>query len=59
MRQGCTISPWLFNVYMDAVIKEMKMGKGRREVRFLEEERERERVERTWSLVYRCIGSVW
>ena len=25
VRQGCIISPWLFNVYMDAVMKEMKM----------------------------------
>ena len=30
------MSPWLFNVYMDAVI----MGMGRREVRFLEDGRE-------------------
>ena len=29
VRQGCIISPWLFNVYMDAVIKEVKMGMGR------------------------------
>ena len=34
------MSPWLFNVYMDKVIKEMKMGMGRRGVRFLEEGRE-------------------
>ena len=26
VRQGCIISPWLFNVYMDAVMKEVKMG---------------------------------
>ena len=25
------MSPWLFNVYMDAVMKEVKMGMGRRE----------------------------
>ena len=31
------MSPWLFNVYMDAVIKEVKMGMGRRGVRSLEE----------------------
>ena len=30
--------PWLFNVYMDAVMKKVKMGIGRRE--FQEEERE-------------------
>ena len=32
VRQGFIMSPWLFNVYMD--------GKGRREVRFLDGERE-------------------
>ena len=26
--QGCIISPWLLNVYMDAVMKEVKMGLG-------------------------------
>ena len=31
------MSPWLFNVYMDAVIKEVKMGMGRRGVRLMEE----------------------
>ena len=40
VRQGCIISPWLFNVYMDTVIKEVKMGMGRRGVRFQEEGRE-------------------
>ena len=25
-RQGCIMSPWLFNVYMDAVMKEVKWG---------------------------------
>ena len=38
--QVCIMSPWLFNVYMDAVMKELKMGMGRREVRFQEGERE-------------------
>ena len=38
--QGCIMSAWLFNVYMDAVIKGVKMGIGRRGVRFLEEGRE-------------------
>ena len=37
------MSPWVFNVYMDAVIKEMKTGMGRRGVRFLEDGR-------TWRL---------
>ena len=34
------MSPWLFDVYMDAVMKEVKMGMGRRGVRFEEEGRE-------------------
>ena len=34
------MSPWLFNVYMDAVMKEVKMGMGRRGMRFMEEGRE-------------------
>ena len=28
VRQGCIMSLWLFNVYMDVVMKEVKMGKG-------------------------------
>ena len=31
VRQGCVMSPWLFNIYMDAVVKEFKartLGKG-------------------------------
>ena len=32
--------PWLFNVYMDGVMKEVKMGMGRKGVRFLEDGRE-------------------
>ena len=27
----CIMSPWLFNVYMDTVMKELKIGMGRRE----------------------------
>ena len=38
VRQGCIMSPWLFIVYMDGVMKEV--GMGRREVSFLEDERE-------------------
>ena len=30
VRQGCIMSPWLFNVYMDGVMKKVKMGMGRR-----------------------------
>ena len=33
------MSPWVFNVYMDAVMKEVKMAMGRMGVRFLEEGR--------------------
>ena len=40
MRQGCIKIPWLFNAYMDAVMKEVKVGMGARGVRFLEESRE-------------------
>ena len=40
MRQGCIISSWLFNVNMDAVMKKVKMGIGRRGVRFQEERSE-------------------
>ena len=36
----CIMSPYLFNVHMDGVMKEVKMGMGRKEVRFLEEGRE-------------------
>ena len=36
VKQGFIISPWLFNVYMDAVMNEVKMGMRRRGVRFLE-----------------------
>ena len=39
VRQGCVMFPWLFNVYMDAVMKEVKMGVGRMEFSFLEEGR--------------------
>ena len=31
VRQGCIMSPWFFNVYMDAVIKEVKMAIGKME----------------------------
>ena len=30
VRQGCIMSPWLLNVYTDAVTKEVKMDMGRR-----------------------------
>ena len=31
------MSPWLFNVYIDVVMTEVKMGTGRRGVSFLED----------------------
>ena len=31
VRQGCIMSLWLFNVYIHIVMKEVKMGMGRRE----------------------------
>ena len=31
VRQGCIMFPWLFNVYIDAVMKEVKMEIGKRE----------------------------
>ena len=40
VREGCIMSPWLFNVYMDGVMKEVKMEMGRRRVNFLEDWRE-------------------
>ena len=36
VRKGCIMSPWLFNVYMDGVMKEVKMEMGKRGVSFLE-----------------------
>ena len=36
VRQGCIMYPWLFNVYMEAEMKEVKMGMGKRGVRFQE-----------------------
>ena len=46
------MSGWLFNVYIDAVM-EVKMGMGRRGVRFQER-----RVEIVWPLVCRGLGFV-
>ena len=40
VKQGCIMSLWLFNLYMDGVMKEVKMGIGRRGVSFLEDGRE-------------------
>ena len=46
VRQKCIMSPWLFNVYVDGVMTEVKMGTGRRGVSFLENGRD-------WPLVFR------
>ena len=46
VRQGCIISPWLFNVYFEVV--EVKIWMGRKSVRF-----EERRVEIAWPLVCR------
>ena len=40
VRQGCVVSPWLFNVYMDGVVRDLGMGMGGRGVGFLEDGRE-------------------
>ena len=40
VRCGCIISPWLFNVYMDTLIRDVKMGIGMRGMRFMEVGRE-------------------
>ena len=40
VRQGCIMSPWLFNAYINAVMKEVKIGMGRKGVRFMEDGRE-------------------
>ena len=37
VKQGCIISPWLFSVYMDTVMR-VKICMRRRGVKFLEEE---------------------
>ena len=49
-KQGCIMSPWLFNEYVDAGMKEVKMEIGRIGMRFLEGERG---VEIAWPLLCR------
>ena len=39
VKQGSIMSPWLFNVIMDGVMKDVKLGMGRKGVRFLEDGR--------------------
>ena len=50
VRQGYIMSPWLFNLYMDGVMKEVKIGMGRRGLNFLEDGREW-RIQMTWFYV--------
>ena len=49
IRQGCVVSPWLFNLCVDGVMKEGKMGweKGTENFRL------EERMEIAWPLVCR------
>ena len=42
VRQVCIVSCWLFNVYMEAVMEEVKMEKGRRERDFKRREESRD-----------------
>src|SRR5678816_4114816 len=40
MRQGCAMSPWRSNLYMDEVMKKLEVGVTRDSVRMMENERE-------------------
>jgi hypothetical protein len=40
VRQGCVMSPWLFNLYMDGVMKELMVGVAGEGVRMVENGRE-------------------
>ena len=35
LKQGCAMSPWLFNVYMDAVVREVNVRVLRKELELL------------------------
>ena len=35
VKQGCVMSPWLFNIFMDGVMKEVRQGMGTRGVRLV------------------------
>ncbi len=39
LRQGCVMSPWLFNIYMDGVMRKVKGKVGEAEVRLYDEGR--------------------
>ncbi len=36
LRQGCVMSPWLFNIYMDGVMREVNGKGGRAERKYTE-----------------------
>ena len=55
MRQGCIMFPWHFNVYMDAVMEEAKMGLGKRGVRIQEEGIERSRLASCMQMTWLCV----
>ena len=57
LRQGCVMSPWLFNVYMDAVMKEVKMGMRRKRVRFLEEKGNGDSLNSCIQMSWLCVVS--
>ena len=40
VRQGCVMSPWLFNLYMDGVMKELMIGVGGEGMRVVKNGRE-------------------
>src|SRR5678816_2822718 len=48
VRQGCVMSPWLFNLYMDGVMKELEVGVAGDDVRMMENGRE-------WRVLYLCL----
>ena len=48
VRQVCIISLWLFNIYMDVLMKELKMEMGRRGVR-----------EESGDYLVSCMQMIW
>ena len=63
VRRRCVMSPWAFNVYMDAVMKKMKLEMERMGVRFLGERKEWRLpgllYAMTWFCVAQCSGKTW
>ena len=58
VREWVIVSPWLFNLYMDAGMKEEKMGLGRKGVKFQEEGRHclPSCMRMTWFFVWKVGG---